>query len=131
MSTDLQQAKPAQSMEVMQITALQADLAAVKQVLAENLGAGGMSEFDLQRIKIPAGGGIAFEVTDLDGEKSVPKIKAVILLHRDVRGYWPSRESDDLEISTAVGVARWPHDLSAQLAPVALPVLGELLSRPG
>ena len=93
MSQDLVQAKPAQSMEVMQITALQADLAAVKQVLAENLGAGGMSEFDLQRIKIPAGGGISFEVTDLDGEKTVPKIKAVILLHRDVRGYWPDPDT--------------------------------------
>jgi hypothetical protein len=90
MSTDLQQAKPAQTMELVQITALAADLAAVKEILTENLGAGGMSEFDLQKIKIPSGGGIAFEVTDIDGEKAVPKIKAVILFHRDQRAYWPN-----------------------------------------
>jgi hypothetical protein len=68
---------------------MRADLEAVEAVLTENLGTGGLSEFDLQRIKIPAGGMTAYEVNDLEGTSFVPTIHAVILFARDVRAYWP------------------------------------------
>jgi hypothetical protein len=48
-----------------------------------------------------------------------------------VRGYWPARDgSDRLEVSTSAGVFAHGRTL-ADAAPVALPVLGELLAKKG
>jgi hypothetical protein len=49
-----------------------------------------------------------------------------------VRGYWPARDgSDRIEISTAEGVASWPHDLAGAPAWIDLPALAELLASRG
>lgn len=49
-----------------------------------------------------------------------------------VRGSWRARDgSEQLEIATAAGVARWPRDLSALAARLALPPLGELIAARG
>jgi hypothetical protein len=76
-------------MQVVPISALTADLTEMKAVLEENLGAGGLSVFDLPKIKIPSGGQTAFELTDLKGTRFEPRIQGVILFARDLRGYWP------------------------------------------
>src|SRR5438309_2014189 len=73
---------------LVQIAALSADLAAVGAVIAENLGAGGMSEFDLPRIKMPSGESPFYTITDMEGDKAEKTFRAVILLARDARGYW-------------------------------------------
>jgi hypothetical protein len=70
------------------IAALSADIATVQSVIEENLGVGGMSEFDLQRIKMPSSDTPFYTVTDLDGEKPAKTIRCIILFTRDVRGYW-------------------------------------------
>lgn len=48
-----------------------------------------------------------------------------------VRGWWPAREGDQLEVSAAGLVTRWPRDLAAAGEGLALPILGELLATRG
>ena len=48
-----------------------------------------------------------------------------------VRGYWPARDgADQLEVSTATDVERYPRDLTIG-TPVSLPRVGELLAKRG
>jgi len=64
------------------------NLELVQSAIAENVGVGGISEFDFDRIKIPAGGGLAFNVATLEGETAEKTITGVIVFARDSRGYW-------------------------------------------
>jgi len=48
-----------------------------------------------------------------------------------VRGWWPARTGDALEISAAGMVRSWPRDLGAASEGLALPILGELLDARG
>jgi hypothetical protein len=66
----------------------ESNLELVQAAIAENVGAGGITEFDFDRIKIPAGGGLAFNVTTLEGEDSEKTITGVVVLARDARAYW-------------------------------------------
>ena len=50
----------------------------IADIMAENLGDDGLSEFSLDRIRIPAGGGIAFEVPTLEGSDSAKTIEGVV-----------------------------------------------------
>ena len=70
------------------------NLALVQQAIAENVGVGGVSEFDFERIKIPAGGGPMFTINTLEGETAEKTITAVIILARDSRGYWAKSPED-------------------------------------
>jgi hypothetical protein len=71
-------------------TALSEDLRQVKDIITENLGAGGISEFDLTKIKVPSGGGIAFELVDpVKGTEVSQSFRAIIIAAHDIRGYWP------------------------------------------
>jgi hypothetical protein len=47
-----------------------------------------MSEFDLTKIRIPAGGGAAFEVTNPGGDAVVQHFRAIVIAARDIRVYW-------------------------------------------
>lgn len=57
-------------------------------VIRENIGEGGMTVFDLDRVKIPAGGGISWEVPTLEGADSQRAVEGVIVAWRDPRAYW-------------------------------------------
>lgn len=58
-------------------------------VLRENIGTGGMRVFDLDRVKVPAGGGRAWEIPELDGSvNAANSIEGVIVAWRDPRAYW-------------------------------------------
>lgn len=60
----------------------------LRAMILENMG-GELKPTDLQRIKIPAGGGKAWEVADENGEvQSVKTISGVILLAAPSRTYW-------------------------------------------
>ena len=48
-----------------------------------------------------------------------------------VRGWWAARDGDQLDVSAAGLVTRWPRDLSAAGEGLALPILGELLDARG
>lgn len=68
---------------------LAADVQDVIGALAENLGGEAVHVADLTRIKMPAGGGIAWEVPNLDGEADVQKsLRGVIVYQRTPRTYW-------------------------------------------
>jgi len=64
------------------------DLREVSAALEANVGAGNLSEFDLPRIRIPAGGGTMWTVPTLEGEITEPTIEGVIVLVRDTRAYY-------------------------------------------
>lgn len=56
--------------------------------LRENIGNGGVTPFDLDRVKIPSGGGVQWEVPTLAGIESVREIEGIIIHFKDVRSYW-------------------------------------------
>ena len=70
------------------ILAFHTDLDAINAALSTNIGAGGLSELDLPRIKMPAGGGLQWAVPTLEGEAMEPSIEGVIVLARDTRAYY-------------------------------------------
>lgn len=59
------------------------------KTLRENLGGETLTMFDLERIKIPSGGGIAWELLDANGETTVSKsFVGIIAFTKMVRSYW-------------------------------------------
>ena len=68
----------------------------VRDAVAANLGDSAMSASDLERIKIPAGGGTAWTVQGLDGEEMLKELSGIIVAWRDTRAYWsvPMEQSD-------------------------------------
>ena len=71
-------------------------VAEIRDAVAANLGDSGMSASDLERIKIPAGGGTAWTIQGLDGEEMLKELAGIIVAWRDTRAYWsvPLEQSD-------------------------------------
>jgi len=68
---------------------LQTDAKEIATIISDNVGPGGITEFDLDRIKVPPGGGRSWEITDEHGEiDTAPALEGVIVAWRDVRAYW-------------------------------------------
>jgi hypothetical protein len=66
------------------------------EVMAENLGAGGLSPNDLDRVKTPAGGGTAWEIPTLDGKGDIAKeLEVIIVAASDVRAYYSDKFNGD------------------------------------
>lgn len=62
------------------------------EVMGENLGAGGLSPNDLDKVKIPSGGGTAWEIPTLDGKGDIAKdLDVIIVAKRDIRAYYSTR----------------------------------------
>lgn len=62
------------------------------EVIEENMGAGGLSPNQLDRVKVPSGGGLAFEVPTLDGSGDIAKsLEVVIVAARDIRAYYATK----------------------------------------
>ena len=61
----------------------------IRAIIAENLG-DGITANDLDRVKIPSGGGLAFEVPTLEGGEMEKSIEGVIVHHQDQNAYWSS-----------------------------------------
>jgi hypothetical protein len=59
--------------------------------LIENIGSQGLRPQDLDRVKVPAGGGSAWEVPTLKGPEPVKVLEGIILHFKDVRAYWASK----------------------------------------
>lgn len=71
------------------VPGLAVDVSDVIGALAENLGTEGASVGDFRRIKMPAGGGIAWEVPTIDGDPDVRKeLVGVIVYQRTPRTYF-------------------------------------------
>jgi hypothetical protein len=60
-------------------------------VLKNNLGGATLRPFDLDRVKVPSGGGSAWEVPTLRGPQVVQTLEGIILHMRDQRSYWSAR----------------------------------------
>jgi len=57
-------------------------------VIAENIGDDGLNAFDLDRIKMPSGGGVFWQIPGLDGPTSEKTFEAVVVLWEAPRAYW-------------------------------------------
>lgn len=70
------------------------DLAMIAEELGDDISALGMALFT--RVKIPSGGGRAFEVEDTDSDtpEVTPTIEGVIVAHHSVNAYWSKRMED-------------------------------------
>lgn len=94
----------------------------IAEAVAENLKGEQITEFDLPRVKVPAGGGTAWQVPTLDGLKNVDAIEAIVLYAGIRRAFWenpnPTGEAPDCASKDGlVGIgdpgtecARCPHN---------------------
>lgn len=64
------------------------------ELIELNFGSSEISEFDLDRIKVPAGGSTAWEVPTLDGYESEKTVEGIIVFQRNSRTYWASTFED-------------------------------------
>jgi len=69
--------------------ALRSDPGEALAILRENMGGETITEFDLDRVKIPTGGGGFWEVPSMDGTEAVKTIEGVVIITKNVRAYWP------------------------------------------
>lgn len=69
--------------------ALRMEQSELVDLIRENLGGDGLSPGDLDRIKVPAGGGISFSVPTIDGEEDTKELRGVIVDRATRRAYWP------------------------------------------
>lgn len=67
---------------------VKADPKLLPQIMQENVGAGGLTPFDLDRIKVPAGGGTIWEVPTIEGIANEERVDGVIIYWREPRAYW-------------------------------------------
>jgi hypothetical protein len=67
----------------------------IREAVMTNLGET-MTVVDFERIKIPAGGGTAWTLQTLDGEKFEKELTGILVGWRDTRAYWkvPMEQSD-------------------------------------
>jgi len=65
------------------------DLDELKGIVAANLGTGQVSPFELDQLKLPAGGGKSWDIPTLSGTQSEKTVDAIIVAWNDCRGYWP------------------------------------------
>lgn len=61
------------------------------EVIRENVGGGGIGRFDLDRVKIPAGGGTTWEVPTLEGAEPFKELAGVVVQFADQRAFWRAR----------------------------------------
>lgn len=70
--------------------ALNHSTAEIQAVITENLAGQEVSERDLIRLKVPAGGAVSWEVEDpLEGVRSIKEICGIIVHKKQTRAYWP------------------------------------------
>lgn len=60
----------------------------IATTLQENLGHGGISPFDLDRVRVPSGGGQIWEVPSLTGIETQKELTGIIIYFKEVRAYW-------------------------------------------
>ena len=77
-----------------QFALMKQDNSALKNLIKENMGALGVTPLDLDRVRVPAGGGTAWEVPSLEGTTNERHIDGVIAYFRDPRSYWSTSFED-------------------------------------
>lgn len=65
------------------------ELDEIAALITENVGDGGITVNDLDRIKVPAGGGVYWEVPSTEGDpEAVKELHCIVIGKRTVRAYW-------------------------------------------
>ena len=64
------------------------DTRGIATIIRDNVGT--ITAADLDRVRVPAGGGLAWEIPSLDGVEQEKEICGVIVEQREVRAYWAS-----------------------------------------
>lgn len=84
---------PIQSTELIPNTfkALAVPAQQLATMLRQNIGNQALKPTDLDRVKVPAGGGVAWEVPSLKGPESTQVLEGIILFFKDVRAYWKTK----------------------------------------
>lgn len=72
--------------------ALSVDTQQLTTFMRENLGGQGFRLTDLDKIKVPSGGGSTWEVPTLQGNKPYQVLEGIILHFKDVRAYWKEKD---------------------------------------
>jgi hypothetical protein len=67
----------------------------VRDIIHDNLGSGTLTPFDLDRVRVPAGGGLAFSIPTLAGEQSEKDVTGILVFHRSPRAYWATKFSGE------------------------------------
>ena len=60
----------------------------VAEIIKENIGNSTIGQFDLDRIKVPAGGATVWSVPTLEGDEPAKELLGVIVHFQDQRAYW-------------------------------------------
>jgi hypothetical protein len=69
----------------------QAEAAEFQEAYNTNIASGSITQFDLQRIKIVNGEAL-WKIPTLEGSSTASSIEGVVVLARDTRAYYPSKE---------------------------------------
>lgn len=72
--------------------ALSVDAKQLTTFMKDNLGGQGFRLTDLDKIKVPSGGGSTWEVPTLQGNKPYQVLEGIILHFKDVRAYWKEKD---------------------------------------
>jgi hypothetical protein len=72
----------------------------IEQIVADNLGGQDIGEFDLTRLKVPAGGATIWEMETLAGTEAVKEITGIIVHTAQSRAWWPIPLDESKEGST-------------------------------
>lgn len=65
----------------------------LRDIIESNVG-DSLSQFDLDRITMPAGGALSWTVPTLDGEESVKALEGIIVHWKEPRAYWQASFED-------------------------------------
>lgn len=60
----------------------------LNNIISSNLGSADLGPSDLDKIKVPAGGGTTWSVPTLDGDQDTKNFDGVIVAWKDQRAYW-------------------------------------------
>ena len=74
--------------ELATFPALSIDAGNLREALLENLGGAGLSPFDLDKVKIPSGGGLTWTVSTLEGEEETKELLGIVVHVQNARAYW-------------------------------------------
>jgi hypothetical protein len=68
----------------------------IREAMEANVGDGGLTAGDFDRIKVPAGGATAWTIQGLDGEEILKEVAGIVVAWRDTRAYWsvPMEQSE-------------------------------------
>jgi len=66
----------------------------LQEVIEDTIGTDGLSLTDLDRIRIPGGGGTSWEIDTIEGPETVKELRGIILTHRSSRTFWETSLDD-------------------------------------